>query len=118
VRDPAELVHEATLPFSATGDVLDDRVGEADLEGRVEEGKVSAVRLHDGHLRERGGETVETSVSDCGQAIGPWVERLEEIVRRPASERRVGDTDVEHRRLRARLKQLEEALQLPLAAPQ
>src|SRR5439155_14859380 len=50
--------------------------------------------------------------------LGPRVERLEEVVGRAAAERRIGDPDVDDRRLRPRTVELEKETQLPLAAPQ
>ena len=61
---------------------------------------------------------VEPGVADRGDPLGPRVERLEEVVGRAGAERRVGDPDVDHRRLRPRAEQLEEQLQLPLTAAQ
>ena len=54
------------------------------------------------HLRERSREAVELGVADRRDPLRPRVERLEEVVARAAAERRVGDADVDDRRLRAR----------------
>src|SRR5439155_22479497 len=110
--------HEAPLRIATAGDVLYDRVREADVERPVGEGQVAPVGPHRGDRREGGREAVERRLPDCGHALGPGVKRLEEVVRRTAAERGVGDADVDHGRLGPRAKELEEEPRLAFAAPQ
>ncbi len=115
--DAAELGDELPLTFAPTGDVLDDRVREAEVERAVGERQLAAVRADRGDEREGGGEAVELGVADGGDPLRPRVEGLEEVVARAASEGRVGDADVDDGRLRAGPVQVEEEAKLPLAAP-
>ena len=64
LRDAAQLVHEPPLPLTPAGDVLDDRVREAEVELAVGERQVTPVGAHRAHLREGGGEPVELGVPD------------------------------------------------------
>ena len=105
-------------PVAPAGDVLDHGVREAEVELAVRERKLAPVGAHRGHGREGGGEAVELGVADAGDALGPRVERLEEVVARAVPERRVGHADVDHGRLGAGLEEIEEEAQLPFPAPQ
>ncbi len=114
--DPAELREKLPLSLPAPGDVLDHRVRETEVERPVGEGEAAPVRAHRAHARERGGETVELGLADRGDALGPRVARLEEVVARAAPEGRVGHPDVEHRCLGARSEELEEEAELAFPA--
>ena len=95
-----------------------DGVREAEVERAVGERQLAPVGAHGRHPRERGGEAVELGVADGGDALGPRVERLEEVVGRAVAERRIGDADVDAPSSRAPAEEVEEQAQLPLPAPQ
>ena len=99
--DAAELVHEPPLPVAAAGDVLDDRVREAEVERAVGERQLAPVGSNRVHLWERSDEAIELGVADGGDPVGPGIHRLEEVVARAAAERRIGHADVDDRRLAA-----------------
>src|SRR5581483_8237844 len=76
----------------------------------------AAVGTNGANARKRAGEAVELGAADRRDPVRPRVERLEEVVGRPRPERRVGDADVDDRRLRPGPVELEEEAQLPLPA--
>src|SRR5262249_25838947 len=93
-----------------------------EVELAVREGEAASVRGHAAHAREGGGEALERRVRDRRHALGPRVERLEEVVRRAVAvllaEAGVGGADVDDRRLGARPQLVYEEAELALAAPE
>ena len=116
-RDAAELVHEPALALTPTANVLDHGVREREVELTVAERKLAPVGLHGPDCRERGPKAIELGDPDTGDLLRPRVASLEEVVGRAATEWRVGDSDVDHRRRGPGLERLEEEPELPLAAP-
>ena len=57
-------MHEPPLAVASAGDVLDDRVREAEVELAVRERQLAPVGPHGAHLGERRGEAVELGVPD------------------------------------------------------
>src|SRR6187455_2650024 len=118
--DPDHLGDELPLAF-ATADVLDDGVGEHDVERAVLERQSARVALDVRDLRISRAEPGAIVQPERGDPLRPGIELLEEVHRRaPVAlpEAELVRSDVEHRRLRRGSQLLEEEAQLALSRAQ
>jgi len=108
------LGYEATLPFTPT-DVLDDGVREDDVELAVAEGKGARIALHIADPGIAGAKAGSVVQPESGDALGPWVELLEEVQRAAAvalAEAQLVGADVENGGLGGRAELLHEEPEL------